>query len=265
MIQGHQNPLSALACTSSNDTYITGDSSGRLISTNAKTGEMKPIEGNGHNGLVVDIIPVGDGFVSTSFDDTIKQLSSTSFSSTSLPTGSQPKALASSSDAIYLLTSNSLEVLSPSLEKLASLPLDFTPLCLAASPTEKLIAIGGEDSSLTIHNVSNPSSPVRLQAIQLRASITSVAFSPKNNQLAVGLSTGAIPLYNTKGEIVTSRWSGAGRVQALRWNEEGTHVAAASLDESIAIYSVAKPGNVIKLSNVCVLFPLYNQFIKSRD
>lgn len=226
---------------------------------------MKPIEGNGHNGLVVDIIPVGDGFVSTSFDDTIKQLSSTSFSSTSLPTGSQPKALASSSDAIYLLTSNSLEVLSPSLEKLASLPLDFTPLCLAASPTEKLIAIGGEDSSLTIHNVSNPSSPVRLQAIQLRASITSVAFSPKNNQLAVGLSTGAIPLYNTKGEIVTSRWSGAGRVQALRWNEEGTHVAAASLDESIAIYSVAKPGNVIKLSNVCVLFPLYNQFIKSRD
>lgn len=154
------------------------------------------MDGNGHNGLVVDIIPVNNGFASTSFDDTIKQLSSTSFSSTSLPTGSQPKALASSSDAVYLLTANSLETFSPTLEKLASLPFNFTPLCLAASPTEKLVAIGGEDSSLTIHDVSNPSLPVRLQAIQLRASITSVAFSPKNNQLAVGLSTGAIPLYS---------------------------------------------------------------------
>jgi WD40 repeat protein len=217
---------------------------------------MKPIEGAGHSGQVVDVVRVGDGFVSTSFDDTVKQLSSTAFSGASLPTGSQPKALAvsHSNDAVYLLTSNSLEILSPKLQKIHSLPLNFTPLCIAASPNEKLIAIGGEDSSLAVHDVSDPSLPVRLQAVVLRSAITSVAFSPKNNHLAVGLSTGHIPLYKTDGELVSSRWSGAARVQALRWNAEGTHVAAASLDESISVYSVAKPGTVVNLPNVSVFF-----------
>ncbi|GAA5904378.1 WD40 repeat domain-containing protein [Sporobolomyces salmoneus] len=253
VIKGHQHPLTALTVSSSNDTFITGDSSGRLIATDSKTGEMKPISGTGHSGQIVDVIRVGgDSFVSTSFDDTIKQLTSTSFTGVSLPTGTQPKALAvsRSNDTFYLLTSTSLEILSPNLEKIYSLPLNFTPVCIAASPTENLIAIGGEDSSLAIHDVSNPQLPTRIQAILLRSAITAVAFSPKNGHLAVGLSTGHVPLYKTDGEIVSTRWSGAARVQALRWNEEGTHCAAASLDESISIYSVAKPGTVVSLPNV---------------
>ncbi|GAA5964409.1 hypothetical protein JCM3765_006407 [Sporobolomyces pararoseus] len=260
VIQGHQNPLTALAVSSSNGTFITGDSSGMIVSTDSKTGEMKPVEGSGHSGQIVDIVRIGGGggdeFVSTAFDDTIKQLSTESFTGTSLPTGTQPRAIAVSNldSSIYLLTSNSLEILSsPKLEKLYSLPLNFTPLCIASSPQENLIAIGGDDSSLTIHKVSNPKLPVRLQAILLRSSITSVAFSPSldnNGLVAVGLSTGSIPLYNTKGELVSTRWSGAARIQALRWNKEGTHVAAAGLDESISIFSVKRPGTVISLPNV---------------
>ncbi|GAA5884092.1 hypothetical protein JCM16303_005912 [Sporobolomyces ruberrimus] len=253
VLQGHQNPLTALAVSSSNETFVTGDSSGQLFSTDSKTGSMKPISGTGHNGLIVDLVRVGDGFISTSFDDHLKQLSSTSFGSVSLPTGSQPKALATSAsgETIYLLTSNSLEIYSSTtLEKHTSLPLNFTPLCIAASPTEKLIAIGGEDASFAIHDVSDPTTPLRLQSVILRSSITSVAFSPKNKQVAVGLSTGHIPLYSTDGTIVSSRWAGAARVQCLRWNEEGTHVASASLDESVSIYSVAKPGTVVSLPNV---------------
>ncbi|GAA5985879.1 hypothetical protein JCM5350_006846 [Sporobolomyces pararoseus] len=259
VIQGHRNPLTALSVSSSNETFITGDSTGRIIATNSKTGEMRPVQGSGHSGQIVDIVRVGGGaggggdeFVSTAFDDTIRHLSTESFTGTSLPTGTQPRAIAVSNldSSIYLLTSNSLEILSPKLDKLYSLPLNFTPLCIASSPNEKLIAIGGDDSSLTIHDVSDPKLPVRLQAVLMRSSITSVAFSSENGHVAVGLSTGSIPLYNTKGELVSTRWSGAARIQALRWNGEGTHVAAAGLDESISIFSVKKPGTVISLPNV---------------
>ncbi|GAA6019526.1 hypothetical protein JCM11491_001325 [Sporobolomyces phaffii] len=252
VIQGHQNPLTALAVTSKKDTFITGDSSGRLVATDLTSGEMKPISGLGHSGLIVDVARLGSEFVSTAFDDTLKQLSATAFGGASLSTGTQPRALATSptGDAVYLLTTNSLEVLSPSFEKLSSLPLNFTPLCIAVSPTEPLIAIGGEDATLTIHDVSDPTKPIRNQASVLRNPITAVAFSPKNKHVAVGLSTGHIPLYSTDGSLVSTRWSGAARVHALRWNEDGTAVAAASLDESIAIYSVAKPGTVVSLPNV---------------
>lgn len=253
VIQGHQNPLTALAVSEKHDTFLTGDSSGRVISTDAKTGEMKPISGAGHRGQIVDLVRVDGSFVSTSFDDTLKRLSTTSFDGASLSTGTQPKAIAvsRSGDAIFVITSSSLEVLSSSnLDKLCSLPLNFVPLAIAASPSADLVAIGGEDASFAIHDVSDPSKPTRVQAVVLRSAVTAVAFSPANGHIAVGLSTGHIPLYSTDGEIVSTRWSGAARVQALRWNEAGTHVAAASLDESISVYSVAKPGTVVSLANV---------------
>ncbi|GAA6061830.1 hypothetical protein JCM10212_001136 [Sporobolomyces blumeae] len=255
VVQGHQNPLTALA-VSPDGHFVTGDSAGRVMTTDAQSGEARLVRGNGHSGLVVDLVRTGDSFVSTSFDDTVKSLTTSSFENASLPTGTQPKVLAVSprSGTIYLLTSSSLEVLSPTLEKLASVALSSSPLSLAVSPAADLVAVGTETSTVEVYDVSNVKAPSVKTTISLRSAVTALSFSPSPDSphhLAIGLSTGSIPLYSANdGSLVSSRWAGNARIQALRWNDKGTHVAAASLDESLAIYSVAKPGTAVKALNV---------------
>lgn len=43
------------------------------------------------------------------------------------------------------------------------------------------------------------------------------------------------------------------RVQSLAFNLEGTHLAAASLDESVRVYSLARPSATLVLKNLYVL------------
>lgn len=50
--------------------------------------------------------------------------------------------------------------------------------------------------------------------------------------------------------MIHSRWADTtARVHHLAFNAGSTHLAAASLDESIRIYSVASPSNVISAKN----------------
>ncbi|GAA5867662.1 hypothetical protein JCM1840_006648 [Sporobolomyces johnsonii] len=256
-LHGHQNPISALAVTSSHDTFLTGDSSGRVLATSAADGVASPVKGTGHQGLVVDIVPSTEGeFVSAAYDDTVKQLGPSEFKGASLPTGAQPKALSSSSRAglVFLATTSELHVLHNG-SKTSTVPLSSPALSLSSNPSGTAVAVGTDDSKVLVFSLASPSSPPQLrQTIELRAPATALAYSPADH-LAVGLSTGKVPLYaaHSSGgefELVHTRWAGAGRAQALAWNEAGTHVAVASLDESVCIYSDDKPSVVVSIKNV---------------
>ena len=62
---------------------------------------------------------------------------------------------------------------------------------------------------------------------------------------------GKVLLYDVDTRtLLLSRWvHQTGRVQAVRWNSQGTHLAAGSLDESIRVYSLANPGDVASAKN----------------
>lgn len=47
-----------------------------------------------------------------------------------------------------------------------------------------------------------------------------------------------------------SRWTDCtARINSLAFNPAGTHLAAASLDESVRVFSTLKPSNVLALKN----------------
>ncbi|GAA5956594.1 hypothetical protein JCM21900_003614 [Sporobolomyces salmonicolor] len=262
-LHGHQNPISALAVTPSHDTFLTGDSSGRVLATSAAHGVVSPVKGNGHQGLVVDIVPSTEGeFVSAAYDDTMKQLGPSEFKAASLPTGAQPQALSSSSRAglVFLATTSELQVLHNG-SKASAVPLASPALSLSSNPSGTAVAVGTDDSKVLVFSISSPSSspPQLRQTIELRAPATALAYAPNENDhggtqqhlVAVGLATGKVPLYDAHtGEVVHTRWAGAGRAQCLVWNEAGTHLAVASLDESVSVYSVDKPSVVVSIKNV---------------
>jgi WD40 repeat protein len=52
-------------------------------------------------------------------------------------------------------------------------------------------------------------------------------------------------------QIITGRWTfHSARIYALSWTSDGAHIASASLDTHVYIWSVAKPLKNIALKNV---------------
>ncbi|KDE05565.1 hypothetical protein MVLG_04060 [Microbotryum lychnidis-dioicae p1A1 Lamole] len=250
-LYGHQNPTTAvIADPQSSSTFFSGDSTGRVLRVEA-SGRTEPLE-NAHSGLVVDFVEDGKGTIySTGYDDTIKTLSGgTEFDSKTLPTAGQPKGLAvSTSDGtLYVATSIEVQVIVGG-SKTSSTPVAST--CIAASSDGAYIAVGTEQSTVVLYSSKDKSCLQLLSTIELRASASSLAFSPDSTHLAVGLSTGKIPLYEVAShKLVHSRWADStARIHALAFNQSGTHLVAASLDESIRVYSLKNPSIVLASKN----------------
>ncbi|GAA5991314.1 hypothetical protein JCM11641_002821 [Rhodosporidiobolus odoratus] len=260
-LQGHQNPVTALSVTSPiHDTFLSGDSVGRVLSTRIGGGEKQSttaVKGPGHTGLVVDIVPNGSGeaFASTAYDDTVRELSATEFATSAISTGAQPKSMsASANSSLFLATGTSLQLIIAGV-KAASVEVPSAPMSVASTVGGDFAAVGGEDSKVYVYK--RTSTELKLAAtLELRAQATALAFCPEEKDgkklLAVGLATGKVPLYDVlTGDIVQSRWSDiAARIQSLAFNSAGTHLAAASLDESVRVYSLEKPSAVLSVKNL---------------
>ncbi|KAK4700051.1 WD repeat-containing protein 1 (actin-interacting protein 1), partial [Phenoliferia sp. Uapishka_3] len=252
-IYGHQTAITALAYSPSTGEFLSGDSAG-VVRRWSSEGTCYPVEGSGHSNLVVGIVPSSDGkeFFSASYDDSLKTLSTESYSGTSLSTSSIPKGLASGpSSQLYLATAKDLQLIL-SGKKTSSLDVSYTPTSIAASKDGEYVAVGAEESKCFLYNVKGGKFDF-VAEIVLRVAITSVVFSPDSSKLAIGGADGKIHLYATSSTptLIHSRFSfQTARVNSLAFNASGTQLAAGSLDESVRVYHLEKPSVVDTAKNV---------------
>lgn len=120
---------------------------------------------------------------------------------------------APTSDALLLATTDDAQLLSADgSQSLAKLPLPAdagSPTCAAVSSSGTYAAIGTEASK--VYLFERETRELR-HTIELRAPTTALAFPPEGQDggkaevIAIGLSTGKVPLYSTEtGEIVNAR------------------------------------------------------------
>jgi len=115
-------------------------------------------------------------------------------SSSSISTGGQPKGLAAtSSDLIFLATSSSLAVLQAG-SKLATLPLSSPATAVAASSDGSIVVVATEDLKATVFDAKDPKDLKKVKEVELRSQATAATFSGDGKYLALGLSTGKVPL-----------------------------------------------------------------------
>ncbi len=251
VIHGHQKNITSIATSAGSKpgcTLLTGSSEGRVCSWDTSAGLGKTLKGEAHTNYVSSIVasPPGE-FVSAGWDDTLRTIDAAAeaFTDRSCKTDGQPKAVAISGDRIIVATHKGLELSKDShLER--KIPTGYTPSAIAA--TDTLIAVGGDDFKLHLytstvepsHTLSEPSSL-----------ITALSFSPSGAQLAVGFSSGKITVFDTSSwSPAITRWSShTGRVTCIAWNGAGTHAVSGGLDTNIFLWSVAKPGRRVGVSN----------------
>lgn len=250
VVQGHQKNITAVAIdrdSSSDFTFFTGSSDGRVCSWSPPTGVGEMIEGSAHTNYVSGISSSRGRVFSVGWDDTLRSIdiSSRTFTGTFSKTDGQPKGVAISNNSAVIATHRSI-ALSTDGQTHKSLPTKFAPMTVAANDT--LIAVGGDDYTLHIYSASlGPEKEIKDSS----SLITALSFSPSGALLAVGFSSGKITVFDAQSwETSITRWSShTGRVTCIAWNAAGSHAVSGALDTNIFVWSVAKPGRRVKVPN----------------
>jgi WD40 repeat protein len=258
IVSGHQKPLTALEVVGGSTLY-TGSTDGRICNWDLAAGIASVVSGDGHTNVVSAFLEIAPNTISSvAWDDKLRLIDSSmgAFSPSSLPTDAQPKGIARISESsLALLTATELRIYltatsPPSL--ITSQKLAFTPTALAAASRTGNIAVAGQDNKIRIFTYSSASGVTEKHTISLsRSHATALAYSPDGSLFAAGDAGGLVLLYSTAGyEKKTDRWAfHTGRIEDVAWNPAGTHVATASLDTNLFVYSVEKPMRNVKYRN----------------
>lgn len=125
---------------------------------------------------------------------------------------------------------------------------------VAFAPGGRVMAAGGEDSTISLWNVADPGRPVSL-GHPLSAgtgAVFSAAFSPQGRVLASGGEDKTVRLWNVTDPARPVPWASpltgpASTVYSLAFSPDGTILAAGSADDRIWLWDVADPRRPVRI------------------
>jgi len=173
-------------------TFFVGSADGRVLSYDS-TGEAAPLTGQGHTNLVSGLIGTPDGRVFTAgYDDRVREVEGSNFTESVFITGSQPKALAATSDnTVFVVGVDTVEAVRNN-QKVAELRSGGASAsssgasATAITATGSLIAIGFGDQKVRLYNWDGKS----FQEVGIleanKGLVSALAFSPDGLKLAAG-------------------------------------------------------------------------------
>ncbi|KKK25597.1 hypothetical protein ARAM_005106 [Aspergillus rambellii] len=256
IIQGHQKNITSLTTygsSSGEETLWTGSFDGRVCSWDVATGTAEEIEGDRHSTYIAGLTPTQEGagrIYSVAWDDTIRSVDvgAKTYTGSSSKLSGQPKGIATSNNTILVASSDNIELLKDG-QKQGEFKAKFSVTAVAAH--ENVAAIGGDDSTVQICDVSGSSLTPKTDIKVSRNPVSALAFSCDGSHLAVGDSRGRILVYKVAdGSLVNDRWTAhTSRVTSIAWNEDGNRVVSGALDTNIFVWSLSNPGDWLQVSN----------------
>ncbi|RHZ71165.1 hypothetical protein CDV55_108335 [Aspergillus turcosus] len=256
VIQGHQKSITSLTVSRAegkDETLWTGSFDGRVCSWDVSTGSAEEADGDCHSAYVAGLAPTQEGtgrIYSVAWDDTLRSVDvgARTYSGSKSKLSGQPKSVAAGDSTVLVGTSEGVEIYRDGKKT-----GDFKPksTVTAVAAHGNVAAVGGEDSSVQICEISNSSLSPKTDIKASRNPVSALAFSPNGSLLAIGDSRGRVLVYQVAdGSLVTDRWTAhTARVTSIAWNGSDTLLASGSLDTNIFVWSLANPGDWLQVSN----------------
>lgn len=255
VLQGHSKSITALGEGSggNSNTIWSGSFDGKVCHWDLKTGTPTTVDGQQHTNQIARLVSVGGKVYSAGWDDTLRVVdeSAVTFLGESIKLPAQPKDVGAANGLVYVATVSGIAAYSG--DKLVKeQDLGYTPTAVAASSS--VVAVGGQENSVTIYRGSSTGTLEKLQAISNpTGAISTLAFSRDGSHLAAGNTIGKIYVYKTDDwELAADRWSAhTARVTSIAWDETGNYAASGSLDTNVFVWCLEKKqqGKRIKAPN----------------
>ncbi|KAI9368946.1 transcriptional regulator of RNA polII, SAGA, subunit-domain-containing protein [Aspergillus egyptiacus] len=256
VIQGHQKNITSLTTFSSSggdETLWTGSFDGRVCSWDIPTGTAEEIEGDSSTSYIAGLTPTKEGIgriYSVAWDDTVRSIDvgAKTYTGSSSKLSGQPKGIAAGDATVLVAAPEGIEIHKDG-QKIGDFKVNFPVTAIAAHGN--VAAIGGEDSSVQICDISGSTLTPKRDIKASRNAVSSLAFSPDGCNLAIGDTRGRVLVYKvTDGTLVNDRWTAhTSRITSISWNNDGDHVVSGSLDTNIFVWSLASPGDWLQVSN----------------
>jgi WD40 repeat protein len=256
--ESHQAAINSLCVDPLSNLLYTGSIDGVVCVRNIESGESvkvvsqdkKNVAGGAHGGKVSGIAVTGDMVVSVGWDDSVRfaDPNSKSYVYSSGLTG-QPCAIASSSvPGVFAVVTNSEICLYRGRDRVATLTgVAYVPTCASLCGDNEL-AVGGDDSKTHIYKISGGGF-TEVTNIPTRSPVSSLAYSPNNDVLAIGDNGRQVEVYErgTWNAKIQGKWVfHTSKITCLSWSPTGSHLASGSLDESIFIWDLATPSKKVQ-------------------
>ncbi|KAL6235393.1 hypothetical protein BDW75DRAFT_230355 [Aspergillus navahoensis] len=256
VIQGHQKnitSLTAFGSSSAEETLWTGSFDGRVCGWDVPTGKAETIEGDGSSSYIAGLTSTQEGagrIYSVAWDDTIRSLDigAKTYTGSSSKLSGQPKGIAAGDSTVLVAYSERVETHRDG-QKVGVFKADFSVTAVAAHGS--VAAIGGDDSTVQICNISGSFLTPKRDFKASRDMVSALAFSPDGSKLAIGDSRGRVLVYKVAdGSLVNDRWTAhTSRITSIAWNDNGVHIVSGALDTNIFVWSLTTPGDWLQVSN----------------
>lgn len=253
VIKGHQTSVSALHVDARAGRIYSGSHDGVVMVRDAAgalpykvaSQNKKSLNDAAHGGKVTGLLVTGDQLVSTGFDDMLRFADPVTRAYVdSVATNGQPIALAGCEvPGVYAIVTTAEIAVYRQRQKIASLAkLPYSGTCIALLG-EKEVAVGGDDSKTHVYTLAN-GTLTEARAVPTRTPVSSVAYSPTGDFLAIGDNGRQVEVYEraTWTAKIQGVWVfHTSKVTALSWSPNGNKLASGSLDENIFVWDLTKP------------------------
>ncbi|KAL4974522.1 transcriptional regulator of RNA polII, SAGA, subunit-domain-containing protein [Aspergillus desertorum] len=256
VIQGHQKNITSLTTfnsTSGEETLWTGSFDGRVCAWDVPTGRAETIEGDGSSSYIAGLTSTQEGagrIYSVAWDDTIRSLDigAKTYTGSSSKLSGQPKGIAAGNTTVLVANHETVEIHRDG-HKDGDFKANFSITAVAAHGS--VAAIGGDDSTVQICDISRSSLTPKLDFKASRDVVSALAFSPDGSKLAIGDARGRVLVYKVAdGSLVNDRWTAhTSRITSIAWNDNGAHIVSGALDTNIFVWSLTNPGDWLQVPN----------------
>lgn len=267
VVQGHNRSIAAVGYA--DGTVLTGSFEGKVCAWDISSGAGQTIDGSSHTNQISGFTSAGGRAYSVGWDDTLRIidtptktfLSSADGGATKL--SAQPRGIAAAKttvtgneyETLYVATHKGIDIFDSQTGKEFEHfdTREFTPVAIGASG--KYVAISDESGNVHIFTAAcKPTYRTLVPERSIHPStspVTTLRFAPRGTYLAIGTQQGKIQVWATDSwTLVTDRWSShTAKIMAIDWNEEETHAVSGSLDTSVHLWSLEKPGSRVKAAN----------------
>jgi len=244
ILQAPQKAITAASSTSSN-TFFAGSADGRVLSYNvdstSPSDAVQLVGGTLHTSLVSGMATASSGKVFTAgYDDHIREIEGSTYTPASIPSLSQPKSVAVTSDeTVFVAGITSVEAIRNN-QRVFELKPSYAPSAVGAGGL--VVAVGGEDKRVHVYTWNGNTLTEKLVLPESEGTITALAVSNDGALIVQGNSAGKIALYHSQsGEPIPTRWDWhTARISSLEFFPalSPTHVVSGSLDTNLYVWSL---------------------------